>query len=83
MHIARLILVSLLILTIVFTYSSFVRGEISQVWVVLRPDVIESMDRLYATIRNFVAGTDSQDGIDNNAPVNFDEIITREPVSLL
>ena len=37
------------------------------------------MDDLYATVRNFIAGTDSSDGIEDNAPgVDFDTIITMD-----
>ena len=79
MHVARLILLSFLILGILFTYSPFVKEEASQFWEHVRPGVIVLMDDLYATVRNFIAGTDSSDGIEDNAPwVDFDTIITMD-----
>lgn len=79
MHVARLIIVSFLILAILFTYSPPAKAEVSQYWEHVRPGVILLMDDLYATVRNFVAGPDSNDGIEDNAPgVDFDRIITRD-----
>jgi hypothetical protein len=84
MHIARSIIILFLILAIVFTYGPLARGEVSQAWKDARPGVILLMDGLYATIRNFVAGTDSHDGINDDAPsVDFDIIITEERGVLL
>ena len=77
MHVARLIIVLFLLVMIVFTYSPQVREGLSQGWVEIRPVVVEIMDSLYATIRNFVAGSDPHDPIDDTPPgVNFDFIIT-------
>jgi hypothetical protein len=77
MHVARWIVIAFLILVIVFTYSPFVREKASQFWEHVRPDVIEFMDSLYATVRNFVAGSDPQNGIEDNAPgVDYDLITT-------
>ena len=77
MHVVRLIIVSILILAIIFTYNPLVRQEVRQFWQHARPGVIVLMDDLYATFRNFVAGPDSNGGIEDNAPgVDFDRIIT-------
>lgn len=82
MFVGRLVVILFLILAILFTYSPFVREGISQSWEAARPDVILVMDALYATIRNFVAGTDSHDGIHDDAPgVDFNMIITRNTSS--
>jgi len=79
MHVARLIIVLFLILAIVVSYSPQMRREASQVWEDVRPAVIEVMDGVYATIRNLVAGSDSNDGIDDNAPgVDFELITTMD-----
>ena len=84
MYVARLILASILILGIVFMYSPLAREETRQFWEHIRPGVIVLMDDLYATLRNFVAGNDSNDGIEDNAPgVDFDRIITIDRVNLL
>lgn len=79
MYVARLIILSFLTLGMLFTYSPFVKEEASQFWEHVRPGVIVLMDDLYATVRNFVAGPDSNDGIEDNAPgVDFDKIITMD-----
>jgi hypothetical protein len=66
-----------LIMAMVFVYNPQVREEISQTWDAVQPSVLQFMDGLYATIRNFVAGTDLHEGIEDNAPgVEFDLIIT-------
>ena len=80
MYVARLIVVFVLILVIAGFYSPELRGEVSQSWRDVRPGVIEFMDGLYATIRNFGAGNEPEDGVDKHAPgVNFEEVITRDP----
>jgi hypothetical protein len=84
MHVARFIFVFILILAILFTYSPSVREDVSQVWEHARPGVIMLMDDVYATVRNFVAGSDANDGIEDNAPgVDFDRIITMKRIDHL
>ena len=79
MHVARLILLSILMLALLSTYSPGVREQVSQSWEHVRPGVIVIMDDLYLTVRNFVAGSDIHEGIEDNAPgVDFDRIITME-----
>jgi hypothetical protein len=83
MYFARFLAVLFLILAVVFIYTPAVRVEVNQVWQEARPGVIALMDGMYATIRNFVAGTDSHDGINDDAPgVDFDIIITERGVLL-
>jgi len=78
MHIARLTIVLFLILVIIFSANPVMRGGVSRAWEHTRPDVILLMDTFYAAIRNFVAGTGSHDGINDDAPgVNFEIIITK------
>lgn len=77
MHAARIIIVSFLLLAIVATFSSRGWETSSRSWEDMRLTVVEVMDGLYATLRSFVAGEDSHQSIDDNAPgVNFDLIIT-------
>ena len=79
MHVARLILLSILILSVLFTYSPALREQVSQSWEHVRPGVIVLMDDLYLTVRNFVSGSDVHEGIEDNAPgVDFDRIITMD-----
>jgi hypothetical protein len=77
MYAARLILVSIFVVVIVVTYGFFASEELSQAWKDVRPAVLGLMDSMYATIRNFVAGSEPEDGVEDNAPeVDFDIIIT-------
>ena len=79
MYLARLTIVFFLILGIVLTTSPLVRGEVDQTWEEARPGVLHLMDGVYAAIRNFIAGTGTHDGIDDDAPgVDFNIIITKE-----
>jgi hypothetical protein len=79
MYAARLVILSFLILVIMVAYTPQARGVMSQAWVEARPGVVALMDDLYTTIRNFVAGSDLHNGIDDNAPgVDFERIITME-----
>jgi hypothetical protein len=78
MYVVRLIVIVFLLVMIVFAYSPSVRDGLSQTWVETRPLVVEIMDSLYATIRNFVAGSVPHEGIDDAPPVNFDFIITMD-----
>ena len=79
MHVARLIIAMFLLVMIVFTYSPQAQEELSQAWVEARPLVVEIMDSLYATIRNFVAGSEPAESVDDTPPgVNFDFIITMD-----
>jgi hypothetical protein len=84
MYIARWTIVPFLILAITFTASPLMRGEVNQAWDHARPDVVLLMDSFYAAIRNFIAGTGSHDGINDDAPgVNFEIVITKKAGILL
>lgn len=77
MHISRLLIVLFLTLAIVFTTSPLMRGEVNRAWEGAQPGVLLLMDSVYAAIRNFVAGTGSHDGVNDDAPgVDFDIIVT-------
>ena len=77
MYVARFLILSFLLLAVLVAYTPQTRGAMSQVWVEARPGVIQIMDGLYATIRNFVAGSNPSHGIEDEAPgVDFDRVIT-------
>jgi hypothetical protein len=77
MHVARLIIVYLLVLVLLAACSPHVQSETRHAWLSVRPAVIEFMDGLYAAIRSLVAGTESNHGIENQPPgTNYDIIIT-------
>ena len=83
MYLARLIIISFLILAMVLIYSPSMRAVVDHTWENARPGVIALMDGMYATIRDFVAGTGSHDGVNDDAPgVDFDIIITERGVLL-
>jgi hypothetical protein len=83
MHLARWILIVFFLVAIMVTYSPQTQTIMSQVWEQARPGVLETMDSLYAAIRDFVAGSGTQDNMEDKAPgVDFDIIITKETKGL-
>ena len=83
MRVVRWLTVLFLILAMVVAFSPQAHVAFSQGWDEARPVVIQIMDGLYATVRNFVAGENPTDEIDNDPPgVNFDVIITLDRESL-
>ena len=79
MHVARWVFVPILILMIVFISSPLAREEVGQAWEQVRPAMLQFMDGLYVAIRNFVAGGDMHEGIEEHPPgVDYDRIITME-----
>jgi len=75
----RSIIIILLILVILVSINPHVQAKTITAWENIRPAVVESMDNLYAVVRNFVAGNGSDHQIyeDPGTPgVNFDVIIT-------
>jgi hypothetical protein len=75
----RSIVMIFLILVILVSLSPQVQANITVAWESIRPAVVESMDSLYAVVRDFVAGNGSDHQIyENPEPpnVNFDVIIT-------
>jgi len=80
MYVFRWITVSLLILVILVSYSPQVHREAGESWRELRPGVLEFMDNIYATVRDFVAGDGARNGVQDNIPdIDFDRIITMDP----
>lgn len=75
----RSIVILLLILVILVSMNPQVRAKLGEKWESIQPAVVASMDSVYAEIRGFVAGNDS-DNWTNDSPVtpgvNFDVIIT-------
>jgi hypothetical protein len=75
----RSIFLVFLILVILVSITPQTQAKIGTAWENIRPAVVESMDSLYAAVRSFVAGDDSDHQIyeDPVTPgVNFDVIIT-------
>jgi hypothetical protein len=75
----RSIVILLLILVILVSLNPQVRAKVAETWESIQPAVVASMDSMYAEIRSFVAGNDSENRT-NDVPVtpgvNFDVIIT-------
>jgi len=75
----RSIFIILLILVILVSINPHAQAKIATAWENIRPAVIESMDNLYAVVRNIVAGNGSEHQIHENPAtpaVDFDVIIT-------
>ena len=75
----RSIFIVLLILVILVSINPRAQAKISAAWENIRPAVVESMDNVYAAVRNFVAGNGSDHQIYENPEtpgVDFDVIIT-------
>ena len=79
LYMGRSIIVLLLILVILVSMNPQARAKVMETWESVKPAVVASMDNMYASIRNLVAGNDS-DNRTNDSPitpgVNFDVIIT-------
>lgn len=75
----RSIFLVLLILVILVSIHPQTQAKITAAWESIRPAVVESMDSLYAAVRSFVAGDDSDHQMNEDPvtpDVNFDVIIT-------
>ena len=79
LYMGRSIIILLLILVILVSMNPQARAKVMETWESVKPAVVASMDNMYASIRNLVAGNDS-DNRTNDSPitpgVNFDVIIT-------
>lgn len=79
MHITRITIILCLILAIALQDNSFVRKQASPFWEDIRSDVVEVMDGLYAALRNFVAGSDSHEGIEgDSSEEDYERVITMD-----
>ena len=77
MHVARLLIVFLLIM-VVIAYTPQGHEKISQTWENARPTVVYLMDNLYAAVRDVIAGSDIHNRTNNpdSPDGNFNRIIT-------
>jgi len=76
----RSIGIILLIIAVLISITPQAQTKISGGWQSIRPAVVESMDNMYAAVRTFVSGSDSDHKLyENPVPLdpNFDVIITR------
>ena len=75
----RSILILLLILVILVSLNPQVHEKISRTWEGIKPTVVASMDGMYALVRNFIAGDESNNRT-HDSPLmpgaRFDVIIT-------
>jgi hypothetical protein len=75
----RSIGIILLIIAVLISITPQAQTKISGGWQSIRPAVVESMDNMYAAVRTFVSGSDSDHKLyENPVPLdpNFDVIIT-------
>jgi hypothetical protein len=79
LYMGRSIIIVLLILVILVSMNPQASAKVMETWESIKLAVVASMDNMYASIRNLVAGNDS-DNRTNDSPitpgVNFDVIIT-------
>ena len=79
LYMGRSIIILLLILVVLVSLDPQARAKVGETWENIKPAVVASMDTMYADLRSFVAGNDS-DNRTNESPVtpgvNFDVIIT-------
>ena len=79
LYMGRSIIILFLILVILVSMNPQARAKVMETWESVKPAVVASMDNMYASIRNLVAGNDS-DNRTNDSPitpgVNFDVIMT-------
>jgi hypothetical protein len=75
----RSIFIVLLIVVILVSINPRAQTKMSAAWENIRPAVVESMDHVYAAVRDFVAGNGSDHQIYENPDtpnVDFDIIVT-------
>ncbi len=80
MHVARLAIVLLIILAVVFVYNPQVREQSIKTWEQLKPTVVSITNSLYVTIQDLVSGISSGNRLEQR-PVpdpgaNFQRVVT-------
>lgn len=82
MYAAKLVIALLLILAVVVAYNPQARQQAVNVWEQIKPVLMSTLNSLYASIRNLIAGSNApRDGVDDHKPVpapggNFERIVT-------
>lgn len=79
MYIARLLIVSLIILALAFAYTPGTRAQVEHGWESARPTLVAFMDGMYAVVRTLINGDGHDDWIDDSPASpggDFDRIIT-------
>jgi hypothetical protein len=82
----RSLFIVFLILVILVSINPPAQAKITTAWKSIRPVVVESMDNVYAAVRKFIVGNDSDHQIYENPGtpgVDFDVIITMKSGSPL
>jgi hypothetical protein len=82
MYAAKIVIALLLILAVVVAYNPQARQQAVRDWEQVKPVMVSTLNSLYASIRNLIAGSNSsRDGVDDNKPMpgpggNFERIVT-------
>ncbi len=87
MHVARLVIVLLIILAVVLVYNPQAREQAVKTWEQIKPTVVNITNSLYVTIRDLVNGSPSRSGPEQR-PVpgpglDFQRIVTMSSSSVL
>lgn len=81
MHIARLMIVFLIIVAFLFANTPETREQMMQTWEHARPNVVAFMDGMYAVIRTLINGDGHHNRVDDSPvhpEMDFDRIVTME-----
>lgn len=79
MYMMRWIALFLVILTVLVAYNPVAHEQVSGIWQIARPVVVEVMDGVYAAVRGVIAGNENDNHIDDTPVypgVNFERIVT-------
>jgi hypothetical protein len=81
MYTARLMIVFLVIVALIFANDPITREQMSEGWEQARPGVVAFMDGMYAMVRTLINGDGQGDWIDDypvHPDVDFDRIVTMD-----
>ncbi len=80
MHVARLAIVLLIVLAVVFVYNPRAREQAVKTWEEIRPTVVSMTNSLYVTLQDLVNGSSSREPLEQRPipgpGVNFQRIVT-------
>jgi len=70
--------VLLLIVAVVVAYNPVARADVVETWQNIKPDLVQFMDSFYAAIRDILAGSGSDNHIEDEPDpgANFQRVIT-------
>ena len=80
MHVARLVIVLLIIFAVVAVYNPQVREQAAKTWEQIKPAVVGVTNSIYVTIRNIISSNPSDSGLEEKPvpgpELDFQRIVT-------